>query len=56
MIPQLTKIDSHEITDEERKNAQKMNFDQYMGSMTKVPSNRNILQQNLMSQNNANVK
>jgi len=26
-----------------------MNFDQYMGSMTKVPSNRNILQQNLMS-------
>ena len=56
MIPQLTKIDSHEITDDERNKANKMNFDQYMGSMTKVPSNRNILQQNLMSQNNANVK
>ena len=34
-----------------------MNFDQMMGQgMQKNPSNRNILQQNLMSQNNAQMR
>lgn len=49
-LPQLIKLDSSEISDEERKKAYQMNFDQILGQgMQKNPSNRNILQQNLMS-------
>jgi hypothetical protein len=51
------KLDSQEISEEERKQAYSMNFDQMMGQgMQKNPSNRNILQQNLMSQNNAQMR
>ena len=56
-LPQLVKLDSQEISEEERKQAYSMNFDQMMGQgMQKNPSNRNILQQNLMSQNNAQMR
>jgi hypothetical protein len=40
MLPQLIKIDSHEITDDERQAASKINFE----VLSKNPSNRNILQ------------
>jgi cilla- and flagella-associated protein len=51
-LPQLKKIDSTEISDEERQKAFQANFDHMVG-ISKQSNNRNILQQNLMSQNNA---
>ena len=51
-LPQLKKIDSQEITEEEKQKAFQTNFDHLIG-VSKNPNNRNVLQQNLMSQNNA---